>query len=148
MAVRETLEADMRQAMRDRNELARDTLRMVISALQNKRIELGEDLTEEQELGVLSSAVKSRTDSAEQYDQAERPELAEKERAEIGIIEAYLPKKLSEEATSDLVRGLVSELGLSSKKEIGRLMKEMMSRHRGQVDGKLVQRLASELLVG
>lgn len=146
MTMRERIEADVKTAMRERNELARDTLRMVLAAMKNRRIELGEDLDEEQELAVLLQSVKSRKDSAEQYRNAGREELAAKELAEIGIIEAYLPEQLSEEETREVVAALVAELGLTSKKELGALMKETMARHKGRVDGKLVQRVAGEIL--
>jgi len=146
MTMRERIEADVKTAMRERNELARDTLRMVLAAMKNRRIELGEDLDEEQELAVLMQSVKSRKDSAEQYQKAGREELAAKELAEIGIIESYLPRQLGEEETREIVASLVAELGLTSKKELGVLMKQIMARHKGRVDGKLVQRFAGEIL--
>ena len=146
MGVRETIDADLKTAMRAGDTLSRDTLRMVLAALKNKRIEVGEDLTEEQVLAVLGSAVKSRKDSATQFDAAARPELADKERAEIGVIERYLPQQLSEDETRTLVDGLVKERGITTKQELGKLMKAVMAEHKGRVDGKLVQRFAGELL--
>ena len=144
--LKERLENDMRDAMRSGDTLTRDTVRMVLAALKNKRIELGEDLGEEQELEVLGQAVKSREDSAEQYARAKRSDLEQKERAEIEIIRRYLPRQLSEQETRAIVEQLVAELGLESRKELGVLMKAVMARHRSQVDGKLVQRIAAELL--
>ncbi|TDJ77135.1 MAG: GatB/YqeY domain-containing protein [Planctomycetota bacterium] len=146
MGVRETLDADLKTAMRGGDTLSRDTLRMVLAGVKNKRIEVGEDLSEEQVLAVLASAVKSRKDSAAQFDEAGRPELAVKERAEIDVIERYLPQQLSEAETRTLVEGLVGELGITTKRELGKLMKAVMAEHRGRVDGKLVQRFAGELL--
>ena len=139
---------DVKEAMRAGEALRRDTLRMVVSALKNKRIELGRDLTEADELGVLTSAVKSRVDSAEQYEKAGRDELAEKERAEIAVIQGYLPAQLSEGEVAEIVRAKIAELGISSKKEMGRVMKAVMAEHKGAVDGKLVSRLASQLIEG
>jgi len=146
MGVRETLDADLKTAMRGGDTLSRDTLRMVLAGVKNKRIEVGEDLSEEQVLAVLASAVKSRKDSAAQFDEAGRPELAVKERAEIDVIERYLPQQLSEAETRTLVEGLVGELGITTKRELGKLMKAVMAEHKGRVDGKLVQRFAGELL--
>ncbi len=146
MGVRETLDADLKTAMRGGDTLSRDTLRMVLAGVKNKRIEVGEDLSEEQVLAVLASAVKSRKDSAAQFDEAGRPELAVKERAEIDVIERYLPQQLSEAETRTLVEGLVGELGITAKRELGKLMKAVMAEHKGRVDGKLVQRFAGELL--
>jgi hypothetical protein len=95
---------------------------------------------------VFAAAVKSRKDSADQYDEAERPELAAKERAEIALIEIYLPAQLSDDETRALVAAKVAELELTAKSQLGQLMKAVMAEHRGEVDGKAVQRLAAELL--
>lgn len=146
MSLAQRIQTDLVQAMRDRDVLARDTLRMVLSALKNRRIEAGEELDEAQVQTVLAGAVKSRKDSAEQFDQAQRPELAEKERAEIAVIEIYLPAQLSDDETAKLVAAKLAELELTSKSQLGQLMKAVMAEHRGEVDGKTVQRLAAELL--
>ena len=92
MTLQDRIEADLKDAMRAGETTKRDTLRMVLAALKNKRIEVGTDLDQAAQLAVLTSAGKTRTDSAQQYDEAGRPELAEKERAEIAIIQAYLPR--------------------------------------------------------
>ena len=146
MSLSDQLMAAVKEAMRGGETLRRDTLRMVVSALKNRRIELGSELTPEQELAVLSSAVKSRADSAAQYDQAGRSELAEKERAEIAVIEGYLPEQLGPEEIQRIVGEKIAELGLSSKQELGQLMKAVMADHKGAVDGKLVQQAAAALL--
>lgn len=146
MSLAERIRTDLVQAMRDGDALRRDTLRMVLSSLKNRRIEAGEELDETQVQAVLSGAVKSRKDSAEQFDQAQRPELAEKERSEIALIEIYLPAQLSEDETRALVVAKVAELELTTKSQLGHLMKAVMAEHRGEVDGKTVQRLAAELL--
>jgi len=146
MTLGKRIRSDLEAAMRARDELRRETLRMALSALENRRIELGRALGEGDELAVLAKAVKSRTDSAEQYDAAGRPELAEKERAEIALLEAYLPAQLTEDEAREIVRRTIEELGISEKKQIGQLMKTVMARHKGELDGKLVQRLAGELL--
>lgn len=146
MNLQERIETDLKDAMRSGEAFRRDTLRMLLAALKNKRIELGADLDEPAQLAVLSSAAKTRADSAAQYDEAGRPELAEKERAEIEFIQVYLPRQLDEEEVRKLVETKVSELGISSKKDMGQLMKAVMADHKGRVDGKLVQRFAGELL--
>ncbi|MDA1266554.1 MAG: GatB/YqeY domain-containing protein [Planctomycetota bacterium] len=146
MSLQATLEADLKDAMRAGETLKRDTLRMVISALKNKRIELGEDLDDAAQLAVLMTAGKMRRESAQQFDEAARPELADKERSELAVIEAYLPKQLGEDEVRDLVQAKITELGVSSRKDMGQVMKAVMAAHKGSVDGKLVQRLAGELL--
>ncbi len=146
MSLQAGIEADVKQAMRAGNTLARDTLRMVLAALKNRRIEVREDLDEEMVLAVLRGCVKTRADSVEQYSRAGREDLAAKERAEIEVIQAYLPEQLSEDATREIVAGLVAELELSSRKDMGKLMKVVMAKHKDEIDGKTVQRIASELL--
>jgi uncharacterized protein len=148
MSVQAQIETDLKQAMRDRNEVARDTLRMVLNDLKKKQAELSkDDLTPDEEQAVLLRAVKTRQESIEQYDKAGRADLAAKERAEVAVVEAYLPRKMSEAQTRAVVGALIAELGLTSKKDVGLLMKPLMARYKAQVDGKLVQKIAGELLV-
>ena len=146
MPMLERLQGDLKVAMMKRDVLTRDTLRMSMAALKNRRIERGEDLDEAEELVVLTKEVKKRQDAAELYDQAGREDLASKERAEIEVVQRYLPHMFSEEKTRELVQGAIDALGVSSRKDLGQVMKAIMAEHRGKVDGKLVQRLAGELL--
>ena len=146
MSLFEQLQSDLKTAMRDKNVVARQTLRSAIAAVKNKRIEKGEDLEEPEVLAVLTKCVKSREDSATQYADAGREDLESNERAEIEVLKDYLPAQLSEDETKTLVEKTIDELGLESKKELGKLMKSLMASHKGQIDGKLVQRFAGELL--
>ncbi len=146
MSLQERIEADLKTAMLERNTLTRDTLRMVIAAFKNKKIELGRTLDRDDEVSVLQKAHKSRLESAEAFGLADRSELAQKERAEAAVIEGYLPKLMGEGETRAVVEAIVRELGLTDKKQIGQVMKTAMSRHRSEVDGKLVQKIAGELL--
>ncbi len=146
MTLLNQLGEDVKEAMRAGENLRRDTLRMVLSAMKNRRIEVGEDLDDDQQLAVLLSAVKSRTDSVTQYEANGRQDLADQERAEIEVIQGYLPKQLGEEETAEVVRAKIAELGLTSKKEMGQLMKAIMADHKGTVDGKLVQQFAAQEL--
>ncbi|MDP6739812.1 MAG: GatB/YqeY domain-containing protein [Planctomycetota bacterium] len=146
MTLLNQLSEDVKVAMRAGENLRRDTLRMVLAAMKNRRIEVGEDLDDDQQLAVLLSAVKSRTDSVTQYEANGRQDLADQERAEIEVIQGYLPKQLGEEETAEVVRAKIAELGLTSKKEMGQLMKAIMADHKGTVDGKLVQQFAAQEL--
>ncbi len=140
------LGSDLKDAMRAGETVRRDTLRMVLAAMKNRRIEVGAELDEDQQMSVLMSAVKSRKDSVEQYSANDRQDLADKELAEIAVIEGYLPQQMGPQETAELVRAKIAELGLTSKREMGQLMKAVMADHKGSVDGKLVQRLAGEHL--
>lgn len=138
--------ADLKQAMRDKNEVARDALRMVKSDLGKRELELGRELEEGEELEVLQKAVKGREDSVKQYEEGDREDLAAKERQEIEVIRAYLPQPMTDDEARAAVQAVASELGASSKKDMGRVMKTVMERHRGRIDGKQASRLAGEIL--
>ncbi|MEM7307100.1 MAG: GatB/YqeY domain-containing protein [Planctomycetota bacterium] len=146
MSLQERIQSDLKDAMRSGDTETRDTLRMTVAALKNKRIELGREPDETEALQVLQKAVKTRQDSATQYDDANRPELAAKERAEIGVLERYLPAKKSDDEVEAIVAAAIEESGASSKADLGRVMKAVMAKHRGEVDGKAVQTIAGRLL--
>lgn len=145
-ALFEKLQADLRSAMRDRDERLRDTLRMVISEAKNRRIELQRELEDADVEGVLRKGLKTRQESAEQFETANRRDLSERERAEAAILERYLPQALSEDEARAAVRAAIERTGASSKKDLGRVMKEVLAEHAGRIDGKLAQRLAGEQL--
>jgi uncharacterized protein YqeY len=137
---------DMKAAMKSGDALTRDTLRLVITDLKKKELDLARELKAEEELAVLQKCVKSREDSVAQCGAAGRNDLVDREKAEIGVIQRYLPTMLSEEETRAIVKSAIAHLGLSSKKDLGQVMKAVMAEHKGQVDGKTVQKLAGELL--
>jgi uncharacterized protein YqeY len=140
------LQEDMQQAMKAGDALTRDTLRLVITDLKKKELDLARELAPDEELAVLQKAVKSREDSVVQYEAAGRMDLSGRERGEIGVIQRYLPQMLSADETRSLVQATIARLGVSAKKDLGQVMKTVLGEHRGRVDGKLVQRLAGELL--
>jgi uncharacterized protein YqeY len=146
MSLEETIAADLKTAMKAKDEVAKETLRSIKSELLNKHVELGRALTEAEELGVLATAVKTRRDSIVEYEKAARADLADVERAQIAVVERYLPRQLGEDEARTAIRELAAELGVSTKKEMGKLMKAVMDRYRGQIDGKVASRLAGELL--
>ena len=146
MSLQQRLNDDLRAAMRAGETLTRDTLRMTLAAAKNRRIEKGEDLSEPELLAIIEKEVKKRLDAAGQFAQAGRSDLADKENAEAEILKGYLPEKLSEDDTRALVQKLIGELGLESKKDMGKLMKALAADYKGKVDMKLVQGLVGELL--
>ena len=149
MSMRDRITDDMKAAMKAGDKLRRDTLRMVIAAFKNKAVEAGREspeLSEDEVMAVLAYSVKTRKDSAQQYDAASRPELAVIERAEIAVIEGYLPQQLDEAATKAAVEAAIADTGAENKADLGKVMKQVMAAHKGVVDGKLVSRLAGQLL--
>jgi hypothetical protein len=146
MSLYEKLQADVKQAMLARDEVTRDTLRLVIAAVKKAELEGGKTVTDELVLAALHAAAKTRQESIDQYDKAGRGDLSDKEKAELDVVRRYLPRQLSEDETRAVVQRAIAELKLASKKDLGALMKAVMAKHKGDVDGKLVQRLAAELL--
>ncbi len=140
------LKADLTQAIKQKDTVTMSTLRMLISQIQYARIEAKRDLTDDDYLTVLQRGVKTRREAIEPYDKGGRKDLADKERAEITIIERYLPAGMSPEETAQAVDGLLQELGITGKKDMGRAMKEFMARYRGRVDGKVVSALIASRL--
>ena len=132
MALKDQLLEDLKAAMKAKDEVAKLTLRSLKSDLAKKEVELGRDLDEKEEIALLSSAVKSRRDSVSEYEKAERKDLADAERAEIAVIERYLPAQLDEQEARAAIESLAKELGVSEKKQMGQLMNAVMERYRGQ----------------
>jgi uncharacterized protein YqeY len=147
MSLQAKIEADLKTAMREHDDVARDTLRLVLSEIKRKQNELLKDeLTPDEEQAVLLRAVKTRQESIEQFDKAGRGDLASKERAELAVIQTYLPKMMSDDEARAAVKSLIAELKITSKKDIGALMKPLMAKYKGLIDGKVAQKIIGELL--
>jgi len=149
MTFLERINGDLTAAMKNKEAERLSTLRMVKTAIKNREIEKMAPLTDEEAMRILQSLVKQRRDSIEQYKQGGRPELAEKEAAEIKIIEEYLPAALDEAAITGIVEEAIAQTGASSMKEMGNVMKAVMARLAGQtVDGKIVNQIVKSKLGG
>lgn len=140
------IEGDLRAAMKSGEKRRVATLRLVLSALKNERIHAGRELTEEEAEAVLRRAVKQRKEAIALYEQGGRADLAAAENEELAILETYLPQTMSEVELEGTVRAIIAEKGFSSARDVGRLMKELMARHRGRVDGKRAQEIARKIL--
>lgn len=139
MSLKDKIISDLTTAMKAKDTNKTSTLRMVKSTLMNRQIEKGSELTDEEITKALQSLVKQRKDSIEQYKNAGREELAEKEAAELAVIEEYLPQAASSEEIEKAVADAVSETGASSMKEMGAVMKAALAKLEGKtVDGKAV----------
>jgi uncharacterized protein len=149
MSMNEQIQKDMTEAMRARDERRLSTLRMIKTALKNKEIDKMSALTEPEAQQVLTTMVKQRKDSIEQFTKGGRPELAEKEAVEITVIESYLPKAASEDEIRATVRATITEMGSPTLKDMGLVMKNTMSKFQAQgarVEGKLVSELVKQEL--
>lgn len=151
MTISEQVHQDMIEAMRKREELRLSTLRMVKSALKNKEIEKRAPLDDKESQQVLATMVKQRRDSIEQFTKGGRQELADKEAAEIKLIEHYLPKALGEEQVADAVKATITEMGSPTMKDMGAVMKNVMAKLQAsgaRVEGKVVSELVKKHLGG
>lgn len=142
----ERVRAEMTEAMKAQDKERLSTIRMLQSALKNEQINVGHDLSDEEAMAVIRKAVKQRQDSIEQYTKGNRPELADKERAEMEVLKTYLPAELGEEEIEAGVREIIASTGAQSKKDMGKVMKEATARYKGRVDGKKIQEIVSRLL--
>jgi len=147
MSLRDRLTEDLKQAMKARDQLRMDVIRMIKAAVTIKEVELKKDLDDAEMSKVMTTLIKQRRESVEQFEKAKRTELAEKERKEITIIETYLPKALSPQELEQIVASIVTETGARSLKELSAVMKAVMARLAGQaVDGKQVSDLVKAKL--
>ncbi len=141
------IQADAMAALKAGDKLRTSALRMIASDLKKAAIDQGKDVvTGDDALAVLRRNVKSRTDSAEQYEKAGRTEAAQKERAEIAVIEEYLPKQASEAQIREVAQAVIAEKGLSGMAAMGVVIKETVARLGGAADGKIVSGIVGALL--
>jgi len=149
MPLIDQIQKDIVDAMKARDEQRLSCLRMVKTALKNKEIDKRAPLDEKEELAILSTLIKQRKDSIEQFTKGNRPELAQKEADEIVFIESYMPKSLSEADIVATVRAAIAELGSPTMKDMGSVMKAAMAKFGGaRVDGKLVSETVKKELAG
>jgi len=140
------IETDLKAAMKSGDKRRVGTLRLALSALKNEKINAQRDLTGEEAEAVLRRAVKQRRESIEVYEKTGRADLAASEKEELAILESYLPQGMSDSDLEATLKAIITEKGFASGKDVGLLMKEVMARHRGRVDGKRAQELARKLL--
>jgi uncharacterized protein YqeY len=140
------VEADLRAAMKSGEKRRVATLRLLLSVLKNERINARRELTEEEGEAAVRRAVKQRKEAIAVYEQGGREDLAAAEKEELAILEAYLPQAMPEAELEGTLRAIIAEKGFSSGRQVGQLMKELMARHRGRVDGKSAQEMARKLL--
>lgn len=132
---------DMKGAMKAHEMAKVNTLRGIIAKVKDLTVNACKEMTDDAVIGVIAKGVKQREESIAQFEAAGRAELSEGEKAEMAILKTYLPAQLSEEDVANIVKAAIADLGATSKKDMGRVMKEVMARVKGQADGKLVSKL-------
>ena len=145
MTLRDQIDQDLKRAMLDKNETARDSLRQVKSEFILREVDLGRGLEDGEVIDVIKKSVKQRRDAIDSFRDGGRMDLVEAEEKQLAVLEAYLPKSLSVEETRVAMEAIVKEMGLSSKKEMGVLMKELKARH-PNVDAKTASQLTGTFL--
>jgi len=148
MALKERLDQDMKSAMREKAQLRLDTIRMLKSAIKYREIELMKPLDDAGVEGVVATEIKRRRDSVEQYKAGNRQDLADKEAAEIVILQAYLPQQLTEAEVRAKVDEVVKRVGAQGPKDMGAVMKALLPEVQGRAEGKLVSELVKARLSG
>lgn len=142
MAISDQLHEDLKTAMKARDQLRIDVIRMIKAAVQSKEIDLNRTLDEVELSRVMTTLIKQRKEAAEQFEKGNRQDLAQKELREASIIEQYLPKAMSEEEILQVIETAIREAGATSPKDVGPVMKAVMGRLAGQaVDGKRINEL-------
>ncbi len=136
----------MKQAMKDKEKKKLSVIRMLKSSLQNEQINLGRELTEDEMLTVLTREMKQRRDSLQEFQKADRDDLADGVQEEINVLTKYMPQQLSEDEIRQLVAETIAQVGASSKADMGKVMGALMPKVKGKADGALVNKLVQQLL--
>lgn len=144
--MRENIQKEVGVALKAGEKEKLSTLRMLLSAIKYKEVDAKRQLNDEETLQVVSTLIKQRQDSVEQFTKGGREDLAQKESREIEVLKAYLPPQLSEEEVRTIIKKAAEETGASGQKDMGKLMKAVMPLVKGKADGKLVNDIVKEVL--
>lgn len=146
MEMLERLNQDLKQAMKDKDKVRLSVVRMIKSAAKNREIELGHPLSDEDVLVVVQKELKQRKDSLQAFQDANRTDLTAGVEEEIAVLMDYLPEPFNEEELRHLVSDVISQVGATSKADMGKVMAQVMPQVRGRADGKAVQQAVQSLL--
>lgn len=147
MSLKDKILSDIKDAMKNKDAVVLSTLRFLNAAIKNREIEVRPNaITDEDVVNVIKKSVKQRQDSIEQYENAGRPELAENEKAELKILEAYLPEQLSEDQIAVIVREAITATGASTMKDMGGVMSYVREKTGGNADNRIVSQIVKNAL--
>lgn len=147
MSLKETLTADLKAAMKARDAVAKGTIRMLLSDIKNYEIDKGA-MDEAKELSFLATQAKRRNESMVAFEKGDRQELAEQERAELAIIQKYLPAQLSEAEAAEIVAKVIADVGAAGPQDMGKVMGKVMPQLKGRFPGKDTKGLVMSALKG
>jgi uncharacterized protein len=146
MTLLEQLQEDLKTAMKSRDTLRLSVIRLAKAAMMNKTIATGHELTDAQVIDILVKEAKQRTDTIPEYEKANRMDIADGLRKELAILQEYLPAQLSADEVKQIVAATITEVGVTSKREMGKVMAALMPKLKGKADGKLVNQIVGSLL--
>jgi uncharacterized protein YqeY len=141
MSIKNQIDEALKEAIRNQNEVAKNALRGLLTAIKNKEKDLKRAPNDAEILQIISSQIKQRKESIEQFKSGGREDLAEKEAHEIAVLEKFLPKQLSQEELEAIIAECIQETGATTVKDMGKVMKTVMPKVAGRADGKLVNEL-------
>jgi len=144
--VKAKLNAALKEAMISKDVKRRDVIRTLLSAIKQVEIDTRKDVSPEDAVGILQKEAKKRRESIEEMDKAGRTDLSDQEKYELGLIESFLPQQLSRDEITAIVRETIAQTGVTSAKEMGKLMGALMPKIKGLADGKLVNEVVREAL--
>lgn len=148
MGLAEKITNDMKTAMKSGDKTALGAIRMLKSDFKYKEIELGREMVEDDYLAVIVSAAKKRRDAIAEYTRGKRDDLVAKEKAELDVINAYLPQQLTEEELGKIIDEVVTEVNASTPADIGKVMKNVMIKVKGRANGRIINEIVSKKLTG
>jgi uncharacterized protein YqeY len=146
MSLKDQIDNHLKTALKSGDKERTGTLRMLKSAIRYAEIEVGHDLEDDEVLQVVNKQAKQRRDSIVEYEKARRADLAQKEAAELAILESYLPQQLSEAEIRQHAQAAISDLGVTDIKGIGPVMKRLTTELKGRADGKMINQVVRDLL--
>ena len=149
MSLQEQLTNEMKEAMRSRAQVKLSTIRMVRASIKNREIQKGKDhlLNDQEVMEVISSAIKQRKDSIEQFEKGGRQDLADREKEEASILQSFLPEPLSKEELIKIIKNVIQETGASGPKEMGKVMKALIPKILGRAEGSIASQIVKDLLI-
>ncbi len=146
MSLKDKLMEDLKSAMRNKDRLKKDTITMVRAAIKQREVDERIELTDQDVLDILTKQLKEKRSSIEEFKKGNRDDLIDQTNDEIKILLEYLPQQLTEEELIDIVQRVIDENNISSPKDMGILMKNVMPKIKGRADGKMVSKVAQNLL--
>lgn len=147
MSIKDQLQADLKTALLNKDELRKDVIRFTMAAIKNAEIAKNKPLSDDEVLAVLSTEVKRRRDTIAELEKAKRPDLLKREQDQLEVLTAYLPKQMSREEVAAVAKKVIDELGARGPQAMGAVMGKLMPQLKGKADGKMINEVVKELLM-